>query len=55
MAKIEWTENDKLKVATELLNARQNLLELGPLARKADVERVKKAKVQYKKVTGRNP
>lgn len=55
MAKIEWTEDDKLRVSTELLNARQNLKELGPLARKEDVDRVIKAKKDYKKITGRNP
>ncbi len=55
MAKIKWTEDDKQRAATELMNARQNLKELGPLARPADVARVKEAKKNYKKITGRNP
>lgn len=55
MAKIKWTEDDKQRAATELMNARQNLKELGPLARKADVDRVTKAEKEYKKITGRNP
>ena len=51
--KLGWTEEDKQKAATELMNARQNLKELGSLARESDRERVKKAKQKYQQVTGR--
>lgn len=52
-SKLGWTEQDKQKAATELINARQNLKLLGPNANKADVDRVKRAKADYEKKTGR--
>jgi hypothetical protein len=53
--KLGWTEDDKQRAATELINARQNLKLLGPNARKSDIDRVERAKAAYRKKTGRNP
>lgn len=50
-----YTEAEKLAAATEVMNARQNLKELGPNARKSDIARLKKAKQTYTRVVGRRP
>jgi hypothetical protein len=50
-----WTEQDKQSAATELENARQNVLLLGSRVTRTDVKRVEKAEKHFEKVTGKKP